>query len=69
MAGERILIVEDENITATSLKNILTRLGYNVSGTVASGEKALQKVDERLPDLVLMDINLAGDLNGIETAD
>ncbi len=63
-----ILIVEDDAIIAHHLGTILTRFGYDVVGTVPSGEKALPMVSEQRPDLVLMDINLAGDLNGIETA-
>jgi len=65
--GERILIVEDSGIIANRLENTLTTLGYDVLGAVPSGEEALQKVNEMPPDLVLMDIYLAGDINGIET--
>ena len=68
MANERILIVEDDAIIAASIQNILTKFEYDVSSAVAFGEEALQKVDEGPPDLVLMDIYLAGKLNGIETA-
>jgi PAS domain S-box-containing protein len=63
----RILIVEDEALVATHLKRILTKSGYDVVGMIASGEEALQLVEETPPDLVLMDINLAGELDGIET--
>ncbi|MFQ5854661.1 MAG: diguanylate cyclase [Anaerolineae bacterium] len=68
MAGARILIVEDDGFTAAHLESILTRLGYHILGAAASGEEAIQEMDETSPDLVLMDIYLAGDLNGIETA-
>jgi len=68
MTGERILIVEDNGIIALRLKNVLTELGYDVLDTVASGEEALQRIKESPPDLALMDVYLAGELNGIETA-
>ncbi len=63
-----ILIVEDARFVAARLERTLSELGYDVPGAVASGEEALQVVSERPPDLVLMDIDLAGELNGIETA-
>ena len=64
----QLLIVEDNVIIAFDLQSILTRLGYDVVGMVPSGEQALQKVREMAPDVVLMDINLEGELDGIETA-
>ncbi len=64
----RILIVEDEALITTHLERIVTKSGYDVLGITASGEEALQLLEEALPDLVLMDINLAGELDGIETA-
>jgi CheY-like chemotaxis protein len=75
-ARARILIVEDNALIAFHLRSILTGLGFDVVGMVPSGEKALQNVEawtepgqsEMSPDLVLMDINLAGEMNGIETA-
>jgi DNA-binding NtrC family response regulator len=66
--SKRILIVEDSGIIASHLQNLITKLGYDVSAVVPSGEQALHMVNERSPDLVLMDIYLAGNLNGIETA-
>jgi len=68
MANARILIVEDDGIIATRLQSILEKLGYDVIGAVASGEEAVQKARESSPGLVLMDIYLAGDMNGIEAA-
>ena len=65
----RILIVEDEGIIALDLQAALTRLGYVVVGIAAEGEKALQKVAEYHPDLVLMDINLKGEMDGIAAAE
>lgn len=69
MSGNiKILIVEDEKIVALDLKRRLTKLGYQVTGMVASGEKALTLVDHELPNIVLMDIHIQGDMDGIETA-
>lgn len=68
MAKAKILIVEDESIVAKDIQNSLKKLGYNVPTIVASGEKAIQEVEIMKPDLVLMDIILKGDMNGIEAA-
>ena len=62
-----ILLVEDEGIVAKDIKKRLQKWGYTVSAIVSSGEQALEKVKEK-PDLVLMDIILRGDMDGIETA-
>ncbi len=64
----RILIVEDNGIIAYQLQGLVTKLGYEVVGPVPSGEKAIQKAGEQTPDLILMDVNLAGELSGIEAA-
>jgi PAS domain S-box-containing protein len=64
----RIFIVEDETIVANDLKETLINLGYTVVGTARSGEAALEKVVEIKPDLVLMDIHLAGKMDGIQAA-
>ena len=58
MAKAKILIVEDENIVAMDIKIRVEKLGYVVSGVEATGEEAIEKTDETLPDLVLMDIKL-----------
>ncbi len=63
-----ILIVEDEAIIAADLVLKLRRLGYHVSGTTDTGEQAVDLIRQQAPDLVLMDIRLAGALDGIETA-
>jgi CheY-like chemotaxis protein len=65
----RILVVEDESLVALDIRNTLERLGYAVPATVFSGEDAVKKAEELQPDLVLMDIMLAGDMDGIEAAD
>lgn len=64
----RIWVVEDERIIARDLARTLTELGYQVAGISGSGEDALQQVLADPPELVLMDVRLAGELDGIETA-
>jgi len=64
----RIAIVEDEAITVVFLKKALQLLGHEVAGVCASGEQALELVMNKQPDLVIMDINLAGELDGISAA-
>lgn len=64
----KILIVEDETITATHTKKILENLGYEVADLVISGEESIKKAHEMDVDLVLMDINLQGKMDGIEAA-
>jgi PAS domain S-box-containing protein len=68
MTGASVLVVEDERIVALDLKVRLSSLGYTVAGTVPSGEQALQTAKEQVPDIVLMDIHLEGELDGIEAA-
>jgi diguanylate cyclase (GGDEF)-like protein/PAS domain S-box-containing protein len=68
MKKSRIMIVEDEGITAMSIRNSLESMGYEVSSIVNSGEDAVQKALEDRPDLVVMDISLTGKLDGIEAA-
>jgi chemotaxis response regulator CheB len=64
----KVFIVEDERVVAESLKEDLEAGGYRVCGMAASGEKAIELIDESQPDVVLMDIHLAGRLTGIEAA-
>lgn len=66
--GKQILVVEDEIVTGIDIKKMLKNLGYNVPVVVSSGEEAIMKVKENNPDLVLMDINLKGGMDGIEAA-
>jgi PAS domain S-box-containing protein len=68
MAVKRILIVEDEGIIAKDIERALQKLAYKVTGIVSTGEEALLQAAEDRPDLVLMDIMLKGDIDGIETA-
>jgi len=58
----------DESIVAKDIQNSLKKLGYTVPTIVASGEKAIEEVEQSRPDLVLMDIMLKGDINGVEAA-
>ncbi len=63
-----ILIVEDEGIIARDIRQQLVELGYEVVGDTPTGEEALTLIEQLKPSLVLMDIHLAGKLDGIETA-
>jgi signal transduction histidine kinase len=69
MVSTRILITEDEVLIAREIEATLEELGYTVVGVAHDGNTALQKVAETCPDLVLMDIVMPGELDGIETAD
>ncbi|MDT0686007.1 LytR/AlgR family response regulator transcription factor [Autumnicola psychrophila] len=64
----QILIVEDEMIIAANISLQITEMGYEVSGVVPRGEDALNHLRDNLPDIVLIDIQLKGKLDGIETA-
>ncbi|HEX2574586.1 MAG TPA: ATP-binding protein [Polyangia bacterium] len=68
-APKRIFIVEDQRLIAADLENTLKKLGYKVVGSVSSGEEALQKTLDARPDLVLMDIRLRGEMDGITAAE
>ena len=68
MEKKKIMVVEDERIVALDLAQKLTDLGYNVVATAYSGEEAVEKTREIHLDLVLMDIVLAGKMDGIQTA-
>jgi diguanylate cyclase (GGDEF)-like protein/PAS domain S-box-containing protein len=69
MRQARILVVEDESIVAADIQDRLESLGYEVPATVASGEKAVEQAGALRPDLVLMDIQLKGRMDGVEAAD
>jgi len=64
----KVLIVEDEFIIAQDLRRIVTGLGYAVMGMAKSADEALKKISKEIPDLVLLDINLIGDVKGTELA-
>ena len=69
MPSTDVLIVEDEAVIALDLTRRLNKLGYRVAAALASGEEALAWAAQQRPDLVLMDIVLCGQLDGIRTAD
>ncbi len=64
----RVLVVEDQRIIALDLANTINRIGHEAIGIESKGEKAIKAVEMLTPDLVFMDISLAGDMDGIETA-
>lgn len=68
MDSERILIVEDERIIALDLQRKLEKLGYRVDGLASTAEEAVERAAELKPDIILMDIMLAGDVDGIDAA-
>ncbi len=66
--GSKILVVEDERITAEDIKSGLENAGYKVPALVSTGEDAIDKAGKLRPDLVFMDIKLKGKMDGIEAA-
>ncbi len=68
MIKKKILIVEDEVITAMSLQHLLEHWGCGKCEQVSSGKEAIEKAMSEKPDIVLIDINLRGETNGIEVA-
>jgi PAS domain S-box-containing protein len=64
----RILIVEDERVTAEDLSDILTDLGYSVTAAVSSGADAIAQAEANPPDLALMDIHIQGEMDGTQVA-
>ena len=67
-AKHTVLVVEDEVLVAMDIEESLEDLGYQVQDSVASGTDAIASVEQNLPDLILMDINLKGEMTGIEAA-
>ena len=65
---KNILIVEDETIFALDLKRIVSKSGYNVLNVFTEGSRAIEYAREKKPDVILMDISLKGELNGVDTA-
>ncbi len=66
--GSKILIVEDEMLISMEIKQKLRTMGYDVAGQAITGESAIQKAGETKPDLILMDIRLKGEMDGIAAA-
>ena len=67
-ADLRIVIVEDEPFIRLELESIVRGAGHDVVGGAATGQDAIRAVEEQRPDVILMDIGLVGDMNGVETA-
>ena len=68
MKKTKILVVEDEGVLAKGIEKKMGTLGYTVTGIAFSGEEAIRMAEEQQPDLVLMDIKLHGEMDGIEAA-
>jgi CheY-like chemotaxis protein len=68
MGNEKILLVEDDDVIARVADWRLKTLGYTVCGRATTGAEAIDLVVNTRPDLVLMDIDIGGDVDGIETA-
>jgi DNA-binding NarL/FixJ family response regulator len=69
MAKKRIMVVEDEGVTAMRIKRNMVDMGYTVTPIIVSGEEAVERIEKDRPDLVLMDIVLKGNIDGIEAAE
>ena len=69
MSKVKVFVVEDESIVSKDIQNSLVKIGYEVVGSSATGEKAIEDIQNSSPDIVLMDIMLKGEINGIETAE
>jgi CheY-like chemotaxis protein len=66
MVSKNVLIVEDELIIALMLEQMVTQMGYNVVDKVTTGELAIEKATMLQPDIILMDIRLQGEIDGVE---
>src|SRR5437899_12346837 len=69
MVNKQILVVEDESVVALDICKTLTALHYDVTAMASTGEEAIHQAASKGPDLVLMDIKLAGTMSGIEAAE
>lgn len=68
MNDHRVLIVEDEAISAMAFRYMLEAMGFAIIGVVARGDHAVELCERERPDLVLMDIKLRSDMDGVEAA-
>jgi len=68
MLPTRVMVVEDERVVALNIKRRLISLGYEVPASASSGRQALEEMNAVRPDIVLMDIHIEGNMDGIETA-
>ena len=69
MSKKRIMVVEDEGIVSLDIQHKLEGLGYDVPAVLSSGELAIERIRDLAPDLVLMDIQLSGEIDGVEAAE
>jgi DNA-binding LytR/AlgR family response regulator len=69
MRPVKILIAEDKIVIAETIAAVLEKAGYSISARVASGEDALAQIERDMPDVILMDIELAGELDGVQTVE
>ncbi len=69
MQEKKILIVEDEGVVALSLQAVLTKMGYSVAGIAVTGAEAISLATAHRPDVILMDIHIKGDMDGIQTTE
>lgn len=65
--SKKVLIVEDDMIISLVVENMVQELGYKVVGKAASGEEAIEIANREAPDILLMDIRLKGEMDGIDT--
>lgn len=63
-----ILIVEDELLIAKNIARKLEKIGYNICKIVSSGQEVIDLINQEKPDLILMDVAIKGEMDGIETA-
>jgi DNA-binding LytR/AlgR family response regulator len=68
MSKINVLVVEDESIVSKDIQYSLKKLGYQIVGSAATGEKAVELAGQLMPDIILMDIMLKGDITGIEAS-
>src|SRR5215470_5007009 len=68
MTSARIMVVEDEAITAEDLQETLTQMGYSVTAVAATAADAIREAERTRPDLIIMDIHIRGDVDGVEAA-
>lgn len=64
----RILVIEDDLLIASEIEETLAEVGFDIVGVAATGEEALRLAETRAPDFAVIDISLAGDRDGIDTA-
>jgi CheY-like chemotaxis protein len=67
-AKANIMVVEDEGVVSIDIRNMLQKAGYGIAAVAFKGEEAIIKAEQSTPDLILMDIGLKGEIDGIETA-